>query len=242
MRDGLSQLDGSAVTNPDAEVTRLLALDSCAVSDALDSLDIAGVPLGLVPLTVRRRIGGRAVTVQLAPVGDAPPASRHLGTSAVVSAGPNDVIVVDNGGRCDVAGWGGLLSLAASIRGIAGVVVDGAVRDIDEAHDVEFPIYARVGVPRTARGRIVERATDIDIEIAGVCVRPGDLILADGSGVVVIPATRADAVLSRAEEFVRVEAAMASDLRAARPVTEVMGTAYETIVEKKKERPGEWAS
>jgi regulator of RNase E activity RraA len=225
----------------DAAVRRLAALDSCAVSDALDSLDIAGVALGLVALTIPERIVGRAVTVQLVPVGEVQSGNRHLGTTAIVSAGPNDVIVVEHGGRCDVAGWGGLLSLAASVRGIAGVVVDGAVRDVDEGRDLAFPVYGRVGVPRTARGRVAERATNVDVEISGIPVSPGDLILADGSGVVVVPAASEDAVLVRAEEFMRIEVAMARDIRADRPVTEVMGTSYETAVAAKKAGTGKEA-
>jgi regulator of RNase E activity RraA len=125
-------------------IKRLRRLDTCAVSDALDRLGHRGVVLGLRPISVRRRIAGRAVTVrlerntpelmaELAAQGAKP---RHLCTAAVDASGPDDIIVIANGGRPDAAGWGGNLSLGAQVRGIEGVVVDGAVRDADEAIDL----------------------------------------------------------------------------------------------------------
>ena len=115
----------------DKLICRLLALDSCAVSDALDREKIRGVALGLAPLSTLRRIAGRAITVQLA-TDDGRERTRHLCTAAVEVAGPESIIVVAHRGRLDVAGWGGILSTAASVRGVAGVIVDGAVRDLDE--------------------------------------------------------------------------------------------------------------
>jgi len=125
---------------------RLAKLDSCAVSDALDTLELSGVALGLRSLTVRMRIVGEAVTVQLG-AADGRAASRHLCTAAVEASGPDKVIVIAHNARTDVAGWGGILSLGASANGVQGVVIDGACRDIDEAVDLDLPIYGRTGVP-----------------------------------------------------------------------------------------------
>ncbi|MQA88279.1 MAG: demethylmenaquinone methyltransferase, partial [Streptosporangiales bacterium] len=110
-------------------VARLSRLDSCAVSDALDVLGVRGVASGLFPVWEGARLVGRAVTVKLVP-GVPPPDAPgvHLGVRAIERCGPGDVIVVDNGGRVDMGGWGGLLSLAASLKKISGVVVDGACR------------------------------------------------------------------------------------------------------------------
>src|SRR5579864_9410009 len=96
---------------------RLAQLDSCAISDALDRLHLSGVVLGLHAVTVQKRVAGRALTVQLEET-DGRAAMRHLGTAAVDASGPGDVIVVAHGGRLDVSGWGGLLSLGATRRGI----------------------------------------------------------------------------------------------------------------------------
>src|SRR5262245_56651333 len=105
---------------------RLQKLDTGCVSDALDALGVRGVILGLGPVSVPRRIAGAAVTVRLGPAAGRRP-DRHLFTAAIEAAAPGDVIVVEHGGRTDAAGWGGLLSLAAYARGLAGTVVDGAV-------------------------------------------------------------------------------------------------------------------
>ena len=119
----------------DKLVQRLSQLDTCAVSDALDSLQLTGVVTRLQPMWQCGRIAGRAVTVKLGPKGEVQ-STRHLGTAAIMAASKGDVIVVENGGRMDVAGWGGLLSTAAKFREIEGVIIDGACRDIDESRKV----------------------------------------------------------------------------------------------------------
>jgi 4-hydroxy-4-methyl-2-oxoglutarate aldolase len=208
---------------------RLAKLDSCAVSDALDRLGGAGVALGLQALTGHARIAGRAVTVQLGPA-DGHPSARHLCTAAVESAGPGQIIVVSHNGRKDVAGWGGVLSLAARLREIEGVVVDGACRDIDESRAMGLPVYARGAVPTTARSRIIELAWNVPIRICGISVDPGDWVIADGSGVVVVQSSEAAAVIEAAELIVAKEQRMAADLRAGTPVSQVMGTDYERML------------
>lgn len=159
---------------------------------------------------------------------------RHLGTAAVEAAGEGSIIVIDHEGRADVAGWGGILTLAASRRGVAGVVIDGACRDIDEARALDFPVYGRVGVPRTARGRILEQDWDVPVHIAGVEVSPGDLVIADGSGIAFIPAGRAQELIAIAEAVAGKEAAMADAVRAGTPVSEVMAGNYENMLKELK--------
>jgi len=207
---------------------RLAQLDSCAVSDALDALKMPGVALELRALTAAKRIVGSAVTVQLGPA-DGRVSARHLCSAAVESAGAGDIIVVAHNGRTDVAGWGGLLSLGAVTRGVEGVVVDGACRDIDEAADMGLPIYARVVVPVTARGRVVEYAWNVPVSVAGVAVDVGDLVIADGSGVAFIRGTQAEAVIVMAESIAHRERRMAADVRRGQPISQVMGRTYESM-------------
>jgi regulator of RNase E activity RraA len=225
----------------DAQTQRLRRLDACAVSDALDRLGLTGVVLGLRPMGPRRKIAGHAVTVRLetateqlktaiAARGERP---RHLCTAAVDSSGPGDVIVVANGGRSDAAGWGGTLSLGAKTRGIEGVVVDGACRDVDEAIEHDFAIYASYAVPLTARGRIMETAWNVPVAFGELTVSPGDLVIADSSGVVFVPSARALEVIQAAEEIVERERAMAEAARARRPMSEVMGANYEQLLERR---------
>lgn len=213
----------------DEWVERLVKLDTCAVSDAQDKLGIMGTITGIVPLYPTERIAGRAVTVRLVTKGDAE-AKVHLGATAVVTADAGDVIVIDHAGRTDVAGWGGILSTAARTKGVAGVIIDGASRDVDEARGLGLPLYGRAATPLTARGRIIEESTNQPIEIAGVAVHPGDYVIADASGIVVVPAERVSEVVPEAERIVERETAMAADVKAGKPVTEVMGTSYEKML------------
>ncbi|WP_329406744.1 demethylmenaquinone methyltransferase [Nocardia vinacea] len=212
-------------------VKRLRALDTCAVSDALDRHGLTGVVDGLRPLAAQRPLAGRAVTVLLGPPSgqSAAPTKRHLGTAAVESAGPGDVIAVAHQGRTDCAGWGGLLSRAAAGRGVEGVVVDGAARDLAEAAEAGLPVMARAATPVTARGRTTEHSWGQPVELGGVTVAPGDLVLGDSGGVVVIPAAHADEVLATAERIAATEAAMATAIEAGTPVSEVMGKTYEEL-------------
>lgn len=215
---------------------RLAKLDTCAVSDALDRLELKGATIGIRPVWSCPRIVGRAVTVKIKPAGLDKP-KHHLGTQAIEVAQPGDVIVVDNGGRTDVAAWGGLLSLAARLKGLSGVVVDGACRDVDESREVGFPVYARAVVPVTARGRIMQHSVNEEIQLAGAQVHPGDLVIADGSGVVVIPRALEEKALSEAEAIARRESEMAEEIRKGRSIVEVMeGLGYESMLDKGKEK------
>lgn len=217
----------------DELVERLAQLGSCALSDALDRLGQSGVVLGLQALTVPRRIAGRVITVQLEKaVGR--PSTRHLGTAAIESSGPGDVIVVAHGGRLDVSGWGGLLSLGAVMHGVEGVIVDGACRDVDEGRDLDLPIYARAAVPLTARGRVIETAWNEPVTIGDVSVTPGDLILADGSGAVFLPAALAGEIIAAAEQIAAREQAMAQAIRSGRSIAEVMGRSYEELLSSRR--------
>ncbi len=213
----------------DQWVQRLAKLDTCAVSDAQDKLGLKGTVLGILPLYETHRIAGRAVTFKLKSK-DNETTTRHLGTTAVQAADPGDIIVCDHRGRTDVAGWGGILSTAAKTKGVAGVIIDGASRDIDEAKTLSLPLFARAAVPLTARGRVVEESANQPIEIGGVPLSPGDYIIADNSGVVVVPQSRVAEVVPEAESIAAREQAMASDIIAGASVVEVMGANYEQML------------
>jgi 4-hydroxy-4-methyl-2-oxoglutarate aldolase len=215
-------------------LSRLGKLDSCAVSDALDRLGLKGAVLGIRPLWPCPRIVGRCVTVKIKPAGLEKP-KQHLCTPAIAAATADDVIVVDNGGRIDVAAWGGLLSLAAHAKKLRGVIVDGAARDIDESRELEFPVFARAPVQVTARGRIMQQSYNEEVQFAGVQVHPGDLVIADGSGVVFIPRAKEEEVLAQAEALAERESKMAEAIRTGRSVVEVMeGLGYESMLNQEK--------
>jgi regulator of RNase E activity RraA len=219
--------------NSDAFVVRLARLDCCAVSDALDKLGLRGAEGGLPQRSTTRRIAGRAVTMRLvlkeeAPVHDGPPV--HLGARAIEAAGPGDVIVIEQRTGVEAGSWGGILSLAAKLRGIEGVVADGPVRDIDEARAYELPIYSRGLTARTARGRVAEEGTNVAVRIGETTVQPGDYVIADNSAVVFVPAADIARVLDAAEDIAAREAAMAKALLAGASVSDVMGASYENML------------
>jgi len=212
--------------------TRLAQLDACAVSDALDKLGLAGVVTGLQRLSSARRISGRVLTVRMEKDDGRPAAARHLATTAIEMAQPGDVIVMEQRSGIDAACWGGNLSLGATLRGVAGVIVDGPARDVDEAREYDFPIFARGATAHTARGRIIETGTNVPITVGDVTVTPGDFVVADGSAVAFIAAPDIDRVLEAAEAIAARERAMVAALRAGTPISEVMGRNYETMLKK----------
>jgi 4-hydroxy-4-methyl-2-oxoglutarate aldolase len=214
------------------EISRRLAkLDVCALSDALDQLGLPSAVTGIAPRTVRRRVSGRAMTVKLAAGKSTSGPPRHLCTLAIDSAAPGDVIVVEQTTGIDAAGWGGILSNAAKQKGLAGAIIDGPARDIDEAADLDFPVYARSATARTARGRIHEIASGEPILVGGVTLAAGDYVAADSSGMVCIAADKIAVVLDAAERIAAREAVMTKDVLAGSPVSKVMGASYEHMLQ-----------
>jgi 4-hydroxy-4-methyl-2-oxoglutarate aldolase len=224
------------LSNADIYTQRLLRLDACAVSDALDKFQLPGTVTGLPQLSASRRIAGRVVTVKLGNAKDVMPVPgakpRHLGTTAIETAERGEVIVVEQRTGLDAGSWGGILTLAAKMRGVAGIIADGPVRDIDEARQYDFPVFARGTTAFTARGRVAEVATNVPVAIGAVTVAPGDYVIADNSAAVFIRAADIERVLQAAEQIADREAAMAKALLEGQPVTEVMGASYEHMLHK----------
>lgn len=209
----------------------LAGYDSGTVSDALDSLGISGVLTSLTRITTAATVVGSVVTVQLGP-DDGTPSTRHLGTAAIDAADSRSVILVA-GGADDAGGWGGLLSRAARHKGVRGVVVEGAVRDVDEAEALGFPLFAHRATPRTARRRQRETGSGTPVVVDGVRVEPGDLLVADGTGVVVVPLARAAEVVAAAQAVDAREQAMVGRLDAGEQASQVLGRSYESMLETK---------
>ncbi|MET3580077.1 regulator of RNase E activity RraA [Mesorhizobium robiniae] len=167
------------------------------------------------PFPLGTRMVGRAVTAWCERADFGP--VLH----AIDIAGQGDVIVVDAGGSVDTAYIGELLCGAARLKKIAGVIVNGAVRDIDTiASWTDFPVYS---VGNTARGPLSkERGTVNDaIVFGGVPAQPGDIVLGDNDGLAIVPAESAMAVLALAHERVRVEAQWAAELASGRTLVDV---------------------
>jgi regulator of RNase E activity RraA len=209
----------------------LAGLDACTVSDALDSLDLPGAVAGVPPTWEGARTVGRVITMKVVASAGAR-AERHLGARAIEQAGVGDVIVIEQSPSQVVsATWGGLLAKSATLCRLAGVVIDGNCRDVDEIRELGLPVFARGVVPFTARRRYVEESVGSPVSIGGVAVETGDHVVADGSGIAFVRARDLDAVAARSQEIVRREALMMSDLESGATPAEVMGRNYEELLD-----------
>jgi len=214
-------------------VARLEKLDACAVSDALDSLQMSGAESGIPRRSTRQRIAGVVQTVKLHDQSPAGGSKRHLGTAAIESADNHTIIVVEQRTGIDCAGWGGVLANAAKVKGVRGVIMEGPARDIDEYEEIGFPVFSRFTTPHTARGRVYEQSFGEPIQVGEARVAAGDYVIADASGIVFIPAARVEEVIGIAEKIAEKERLMTADVLAGKPVSEVMGTNYENMLENK---------
>lgn len=211
---------------------RFEKLATTNMADALDKVGIRGAVIGIRPMYDCPKILGRAVTIKITAAGMMK-SKYHLGVRAIDAAQPGDVIVIDNRGDLYNNCWGEILSMGAKMKGVSGVVVDGAARDIDACKEFEFPVYARGTVPITARGRIMEESFNEVVRIGDIQVRPGDIVMADINGVVFIQVERLEEVLEAAEEILKKEEAMVTELRKGVPILEVdQKYAYESMLKK----------
>lgn len=134
---------------------------------------------------------------------------------------PGSVIVVDAGGRTDRAVWGGLTSLAASLGGAAGVVVDGAIRDVVDTRSLGLPVYSRAVTP-LGPGDDVPDQVDVTVECGGVEVAPGDLVRGDADGVVVVPRSRVEEAARWCRRILRREEKIEERLKSGASLMEAM--------------------
>lgn len=213
--------------------SRLERLSSTNIADALDALGMHQLAYGIVPMNQNvKKIIGRAVTVKITAAGMTK-TKDHMCHKAINVAEKGDVIVIDNGGNLDYNCWGGVAAFAAKYKGVSGTVVDGACRDIDEFNEYDYPVFARGRTVITARGRLIEEGTNVLIRFQGVQVRPGDIVVADESGVVFIPVELLDETIEKAEKIYAKEQAMIADLAAGMSMIEVgKKYSYEQMLQK----------
>ena len=184
---------------------RFEKLSTTNLADALDQVGLRGAVIGIRPLFGMPRVIGRAITIKM--------------TAAGMVKG--DVIAIDNRGDLYNNCWGEILSCAAQQKGVSGVFVDGAARDVDFCQEIGFPVFARGVVPITARGRIMQEDFNCPIRLGDVQVRPGDILIGDVNGVVVIPLEKLDEVLTAAEKILEKEEQMRADILAGMDILEV---------------------
>ena len=170
-------------------------LSTAEVSDALDALRLPGSAFGIGHIAGRPRLFGPAYTVRYVPVDQAAPGTvgDYLDDTPTGA-----VVVLDNAGRLDCTVWGGILSQLAEHRSIAGTVINGVCRDTDEADAVGYPLYACGRFMRTGKDRVEVQAVGETVSLGDVRVSPGDFIVGDKDGIVVVPRARVTEVLEKA--------------------------------------------
>jgi regulator of RNase E activity RraA len=187
----------------------IAAAGELSVAPVLDALDAEGfrrqaLP-NIPPRTVPRVTVGRAKPLLWVDFAHDDPDTYALELAAVDSIARHDLVVcaTANSGRSGI--WGELLTTAALQRGAAGIVTDGAVRDLAQMEAMGFPVFARHLSPYDSMNRQKVVAYDVPVEIEGVVVAPGDIVIADRDGIAVVPQSAEAAVLKLALEKARAE-------------------------------------
>jgi 4-hydroxy-4-methyl-2-oxoglutarate aldolase len=162
------------------------------------------------------RVCGRAATVQC------PPGDNLMLHIAVANARPGVIIVANVGSHLSAGAWGEILTAAAQARGVAGLVIDGAVRDIDAIRETKFPVFSR-GLAIGSCTKEQAGSLDIPIELGGATVRPDDLILGDADGLVIIEQELLETVYQTAVTRRKRESEIISQLREGRTTIELLG-------------------
>lgn len=175
---------------------------TASVADAVDKIcgSRGYLGAGIAPRTSDRKIAGLAVTVLEEPTEEFLPPTHAL--ELIDAVAPGSVIVIAAGGNADVAIWGGLMTAGAVANGLEAAVLDGSLRDVTEIkRDFGFSVFARGACAGTTLGRYRTVASQVPITIDGVTIHPGDIIVGDPDGVVVVPQAHGAEVLAMAQEI-----------------------------------------
>jgi regulator of RNase E activity RraA len=190
----------------DQERADLEALSSGQLSDAMEALNLRrSVATGFIMLAAPgSKIVGTAVTLRQLPKNASEERERRLTRHQEVSrkiAQKGDVVVVDNGGRLDTATWGEFHGYACRQNGVAGAIIDGATRDGPAIRNSGFPTFVRGMTPVTSKWDLKTASINEPVMLGPVQVNPGDIVFADETGIVVIPAAKKSVVLLKANEI-----------------------------------------
>lgn len=199
---------------------RLEKLSTTNLSDALDKVGIRGAVIGIRPVYGSPKVVGRAVTIKITASGMTQ-SKHHLGVEAIALSEAGDVIAIDNHGDPTNNCWGEILTCGAKMKGVGGVIIDGAARDVDICAEMNFPVFARAVVPITARGRTMQENFNCMIRLGDVQVRPGDILVGDINGAVCIPPEKIEQVLDEAEKIMEKEELMKKDILSGMDILEV---------------------
>lgn len=204
-----------------AIIEGFMKVSTASVSDAVDKIAKTRgfMDPAIKPRINDKKIVGPAVTILEGPTSESLPPTHAL--DAIDESPKGSVIVIAINAETDVAVWGGLMTAGAEVNGHAGAILDGGVRDVTEIRrDSGFQVFARSVCPSTTVGRFKTLASNVPVICGGVNVNPGDLIIADLDGVVVVPKEHVDAVLKMATEIEVREAEQARLIRETKSLRE----------------------
>lgn len=198
-------------------------LFTAVLSDALDAAGYReqSLPDLLRPMTGITRLVGRCRTTLWEDIDHEDPAPYELELKAVDGCQPEDVLIAAANGSTRSGVWGELLSTAARNRGCVGAIVHGSVRDIEPMRDMKFPVFASSACPYDSLHRQRVTAIDVPVTIGGLVFHPGDLVIADEDGLVVVPAKVEQEVIRAAWEKVHAESVTRDAIRGGMTATEV---------------------
>ena len=192
--------------------------DTSIVSDAMDEHGLEGVVTGLSPASPEHHAVGRARPIRFERArGDG---LTNFPFEMLDSITADELFVLD-GVAPDLSCWGGQASAFADAAGMAGVVVDGGYRDADDVRAGSFPVFGRATTPKSGQGRIRVASTTDPVTVDGVRVDPGDVVVADATGIVVVPAEHAERVAKSAATILKTEDDLTARVEAGADLAEI---------------------
>lgn len=190
-------------------IEQLKEMDTPSISDAMDKLGIPCGLYGIQGIIAGKKICGEAFTVHYVPCG----VRKGTVGDFIDDVKPGQVVVIDNAGRDYCTVWGDIMTYTATARGIEGTVIDGVCRDVQGIRAMDYPIFTKGRYMVTGKERVEVDAVNVPVSVSGVQVRPGDIILADDSGALCIPAELAEKVLELAKHIEEVEQSIIKEVQ-----------------------------
>ncbi len=190
-------------------IAAIKKMDTASISDAMDKLGIPCGLLGIQAVIRGNKICGEAFTVHYIPCG----VEKGTVGDFIDDVEPGQVVVIDNGGRTYCTVWGDIMTFTAKAKGIEGTLIDGVCRDVNGIEELGYGIYTKGTYMVTGKERVTVDAVNVPVAVSGVQVRPGDIILGDDSGALVIPKERAEEVLNIAQHIEEVEQQIIAEVK-----------------------------
>lgn len=190
-------------------IKEIKKMDTASISDAMDKLGIPCGLLGIQAVIPGHKICGEAFTVHYIPCGTV----KGTVGDFIDDVKPGQVVVIDNGGRTYCTVWGDIMTFTAKTKGIEGTVIDGVCRDVNGIEELDYAIYTKGKYMVTGKERVQVDQVNVPVAMSGVQVRPGDIILGDDSGVLCIPADRAEEILRIAKTIEETEQKIIAEVR-----------------------------